>query len=454
MDKNSKCIERRSTSTAFLTTRRQSIETVLMTILLTPYTNTTKPAQAYDPYYAKRTQESGYFGGLSDDVVSSLRYQNILGKGSFKSVYGVFTKNCDHNDATDTCDGRKIDKTSKVTYAMAVERLTSKAEARDEIRGIKIAEYIQRELSQSPSNHGGIHSDDGKFFEAIEGWWIQSTPLVEYEKDQVIFSSTNVIDRTRKRPTSFIGNRKWILVSFKPIYNMDLKTFINKCPRMYAVNDCEISKWSNTQNNSSQQEIVEVGGISLTEHGAYKLVYELCHAGGILNELGIIHRDIKPKNIMLMSSTSSTGHPVIIDFGFADFGATVVDNDNRKHICVTEPGLIKGEVNYTLAQDVKLYRGCDRGDMFAFGRTIFEVIFGSSELQQMNSGKRKITVEAVTEENQAFRERVEAKKSANTSRFLLSREAYESILYVVESLCRENNPLSFQEVETYIKSKI
>ena len=47
-------------------------------------------------------------------------------------------------------------------------------------------------------------------------------------------------------------------------------------------------------------------------------------------------------------------------------------------------------MNYAVADDVALYRGCREGDSYAFGRIIFEVLFGPSSLQSvdMDSGKK------------------------------------------------------------------
>jgi serine/threonine protein kinase len=335
------------------------------------------------------------FGTLRKETISSLKYQKRLGKGTFKKVYSVMGNEGDIN-------------AEPKYYAMAVERLRSKSEARDELRGIRIVEDIQAKLAARTTRSASTHDvEDLIYFESIYAWWIQSAIVAEYTGVQIYgtdSASTSRSDpysgeglvfptfaldqkslgRTRKRPTSqsFVKNRAFYLISFKPLYDMDLKRFAGECHEMYPISKLHY----NDSTCSSQEEISCVGGVPITEAGALKLVYEICHAGRIMHDdLGIVHRDIKPKNIML-----SNGHIVIIDFGFADFGERVRSSDGGETLCITEVGKIKGEVNYAVADDVALYRGCREGDSYAFGRIIFEVLFGPSSLQSvdMDSGKK------------------------------------------------------------------
>ena len=72
-------------------------------------------------------------------------------------------------------------------------------------------------------------------------------------------------------------------------------------------------------------EIPTVAGVLLDEMSAVMLARELCRAGRIMHEAGLVHRDIKPKNCML-----SRGRPVIIDFGFSEYGG------GEDRVCVAQ----------------------------------------------------------------------------------------------------------------------
>jgi len=114
-----------------------------------------------------------------------------------------------------------------------------------------------------------------------------------------------------------------------------------------------------------------VAGLSLTDEPALmKFILEILRAGKIIHSLNLVHRDIKPKNIMI----SKNQRPVIIDYGFAGKGRkpSISSSDNKDDenngnnrnplICINTPGQIKGESTYVLGEDVAKFRGCHNGE--------------------------------------------------------------------------------------------
>lgn len=334
--------------------------------------------------------------------LANMIYEKQLGFGAFKKVYSVSINN--------------------VRYAMAVEKLTSKGDARDEIRGIKLVQEIQSTLGES---------SDAMYFENIHDWWIQTLPVNEYKVGQNLFCKENLdsIQLKEKIPKSFIG-KNWYLISIKTLYDMDLKKFCKRSEVKYKIGENRIDTKVDTLCN-----------IVLNEENAVRLLYQVCHAGRILHEeFGIVHRDLKPKNIMLKD-----GNIVLIDYGFARKADTV---DGK--LCIVENGILRGEVKYVEANDVALYRGCTNGDTYAMGKTMYEFFFCKFDNgTDTKSDRITINVENAKHENEVFR-KILMETTPTYSRFKMSIGTRGLILEVLRGLCDESHPIPFNEAERKI----
>ena len=85
---------------------------------------------------------------------------------------------------------------------------------------------------------------------------------------------------------------------------------------------------------------------------------------------GIIHRDVKPSNIILVGSGKTTDGPVnarLVDFGVAAAG----------DVKLTRTGAIIGTPAYMAPEQARGDEGVDaRADLYALGATLFEMITG------------------------------------------------------------------------------
>ncbi len=120
-------------------------------------------------------------------------------------------------------------------------------------------------------------------------------------------------------------------------------------------------------------------GVKLRRDGAQSLRYaldlgrQLCRALDIAHSQGVIHRDVKPRNILL----SKDGVPKLVDFGLASTG-------NSEDGTAEGAGL--GTLYYAAPEQFASARGVDaRADVFAVGATLYEVITGQSPSQVRES---------------------------------------------------------------------
>jgi Protein kinase domain len=304
--------------------------------------------------------------------VESLKIVRILGKGAYKTVYLV---------VVDDTSSQEQHQQQRYYFALAVEPVRTKTQVKESLRGIQIAAQLEQRLVTSLQESAGI-DNDAYYFERIVDWWFQPFPPV------IITSSSGddgddpndtleleipqrEQDRSKKPPSRFLGTQ-W-LVAMKPVYDMDLKSFIQHSPLLYPVGGGESSS-SSSQAANPAADVSSLPLLTTTETAALNLLRDVCHAGKLMHAEGLVHLDIKPKNIMLRSrdSSSSSHHhdqqemtqPVLIDFGFSRFvkqreqdGSS---NDVDHDLCFVEPGRVRGEVGYVLAQDVALYQACQR----------------------------------------------------------------------------------------------
>lgn len=109
----------------------------------------------------------------------------------------------------------------------------------------------------------------------------------------------------------------------------------------------------------SLRDVLNAGGFP-TIKMALQVAADMAEALLYLHELGILHRDIKPPNIFVLSN----GHAKIFDFGIA----------RGRQLGLTQAGNVLGSPNYMAPEQI-LGKAIDqRTDIYSFGVVMFEML--------------------------------------------------------------------------------
>ncbi len=113
----------------------------------------------------------------------------------------------------------------------------------------------------------------------------------------------------------------------------------------------------------SLKQLIDEGPLAIDR--ALGLAREILEALKALHVLGIVHRDVKPANVLLDAS----GSVKLADFGLARYG-------ERGDIRVTETEAMVGTLAYLSPEQALGKNVTERSDLYSFGVLLFEMIAG------------------------------------------------------------------------------
>ena len=96
---------------------------------------------------------------------------------------------------------------------------------------------------------------------------------------------------------------------------------------------------------------------------AIRIAIEVCAALSVAHARGLVHRDIKPQNILL----TADGQVKVADFGIAR---------RTSSTAVTQTGTVLGSVHYFSPEQARGQEATPRSDLYALGVTLFEMLTG------------------------------------------------------------------------------
>ena len=112
----------------------------------------------------------------------------------------------------------------------------------------------------------------------------------------------------------------------------------------------------------------------MPEADALRIVSRLCDAIEYLHQHDVVHRDLKPQNIMLCNDGSLR----IMDFGIAKAAAS-----RRITFGGFSPTL--GTPDYMAPEQVKGQRGDERTDIYSLGAILYEMVTGRVPFEGPNA---------------------------------------------------------------------
>lgn len=129
-------------------------------------------------------------------------------------------------------------------------------------------------------------------------------------------------------------------------------------------------------------EVMESGNYHYL--GTRKVLWSVCNALTVLHERGIIHRDVKPENVMI----AKDGRVVLIDFNAA-----------RKISSASKDTVIMGTVGYASPEQLGVAQSDARTDIYALGVLLNVMITGKHPSEKMAKGKAGRIVRKCTSVN-------------------------------------------------------
>ncbi|MGB3863381.1 MAG: serine/threonine-protein kinase, partial [Candidatus Aminicenantaceae bacterium] len=141
-------------------------------------------------------------------------------------------------------------------------------------------------------------------------------------------------------------------------------THKNIC-RMYDLNEEDGTPYITMEYVSGEdlKSLIRKQG-KLSEERTIAIARQVCEGLAAAHELGVVHRDLKPQNIMI----DEKGNAKVMDFGIAR---------SVEAAGVTATGMIIGTPDYISPEQVEGEEADQRSDIYALGVILFEMVIGS-----------------------------------------------------------------------------
>ena len=119
-------------------------------------------------------------------------------------------------------------------------------------------------------------------------------------------------------------------------------------------------------------ERVEASGAMSCEQ-ALELLLPVLDAFSLAHERGVIHRDVKSANILLVNKPGQPDQPKVLDFGIARIQESGKDGEDR----LTRTGTMLGSLAYVSPEQAMSQQVDARTDIYSLGIVLYEMVTGT-----------------------------------------------------------------------------
>ena len=193
-------------------------------------------------------------------------------------------------------------------------------------------------------------------------------------------------------------------------------------------------------------EIVKAQEVPISIERAKKLMTQILEAFKYAHQNGIIHRDVKPSNILITADDQIK----VLDFGIAKLVGDTQHN-------LTKTGTQIGTVYYMSPEQVKGKELDHRSDIYSLGVTFYELLSGvcpyrgmTTEYEIYDSIVKEPLLPLTTTMGDAYRKVWDVIEKA-TAKEILDR--FQNCEEFIQGL-REDNPISIKKVQQPIEEKV